>query len=178
MTKRILSLLLCGLLVFGCLNVGIVRTSAASVTTELTKLAKKFPNGKYWNHVGSKVNNPDGYTDTPCTHHSSSACGILPGDCECNSFVNAIQCMGFAYKSAYDIVGTNPRGWNKSTELKPSALYVGDIIRYSGHSVTVPTSYWKACLKRTASGWTACGIWLDHYTSATSITRNDLFSID
>ena len=48
----------------------------------------------------------------------------------------------------------------------------------SGHSVTVPTSYWKACLKRTSSGWTACGIWLDHYTSATSITRNDLFSID
>lgn len=48
----------------------------------------------------------------------------------------------------------------------------------SGHSVTVPTSYWKACLKRTASGWTACGIWLDHYTSASFITRDDLFSID
>ena len=48
----------------------------------------------------------------------------------------------------------------------------------SGHSVTVPTSYWKACLKRTSSGWTACGIWLDHYTSASYITRNDLFSID
>lgn len=48
----------------------------------------------------------------------------------------------------------------------------------SGHSVTVPTSYWKACLKRTSSGWTACGIWLDHYTRASSITRDDLFSID
>ena len=48
----------------------------------------------------------------------------------------------------------------------------------SGHSVTVPTAYWKACLKYTASGWTACGIWLDHYTSASYITRNDLFSID
>lgn len=48
----------------------------------------------------------------------------------------------------------------------------------SGHSVTVPTSYWKACLKRTSSGWTACGIWLDHYTSASYITRDDLFSID
>lgn len=49
----------------------------------------------------------------------------------------------------------------------------------SGHSITVPTAYWKACLKYTnAYGWTACGIWLDHYTSATSITRNDLFSID
>ena len=48
----------------------------------------------------------------------------------------------------------------------------------SGHSVTVPTSYWKACLKRTSSGWTACGIWLDHYTSASFITREDLYSID
>ena len=48
----------------------------------------------------------------------------------------------------------------------------------SGHSVTVPTAYWKACLKRTSSGWTACGIWLDHYTSASFITRDDLFSID
>lgn len=49
----------------------------------------------------------------------------------------------------------------------------------SGHSVTVPTAYWKACLKYTnAYGWTACGIWLDHYTSASTLTRNDLFSID
>ncbi|MCI6427387.1 MAG: DNA/RNA non-specific endonuclease [Rikenellaceae bacterium] len=51
-------------------------------------------------------------------------------------------------------------------------------IDHSGHSVTVPTAYWKACLKRTSSGWTACGIWLDHYTRASSITRDDLFSID
>ena len=49
----------------------------------------------------------------------------------------------------------------------------------SGHSITVPTAYWKACLKYTTSGWTACGIWLEHTsTSASTITRNDLFSID
>lgn len=137
MTKRILSLLLCGLLVFGCLNVGIVRTSAASVTTELTKLAKKFPNGKYWNHVGSKTNNPDGYTSTPCTHHSTTGCSSFPGNCACNSYLNAIQCMGFAYKSANEIVGTNPREWDKITTLNLSTLCVGDIIRYSGHSITV-----------------------------------------
>ena len=137
MTKRILSLLLCGLLVFGCLNVGIVRTSAASVTTELTKLAKKFPNGKYWNHVGSKVNNPDGYTNTACTHHYTTGCGSFPGNCECNSFLNAIQCMGFAYKSANEIVGTNPREWTQIKTLNLSTLCVGDIIRYSGHSITV-----------------------------------------
>ena len=51
---------------------------------------------------------------------------------------------------------------------------------YSGHSITVPTAYWKACLRNTrSSGWTACGIWLEHTnTSATSITRDDLYSID
>ena len=78
------------------------------------------------------------------------------------------------------------RNWAK--DGKADALYVvtGCTVKgstkkatdRSGHSVTVPTSYWKACLKCTTSGWTACGIWLDHYTSATSITRNDLFSID
>lgn len=50
----------------------------------------------------------------------------------------------------------------------------------SGNSITVPTAYWKACLKNTSSsGWTACGIWLEHInTSASTITRKDLFSID
>lgn len=50
----------------------------------------------------------------------------------------------------------------------------------SGNSITVPTAYWKACLKNTSSsGWTACGIWLEHTnTSASTITNTDLYSID
>lgn len=143
MIKRIISLLLCVVLLVGCVNVGVVNASAATTTTVLTALAKKFPNGKYWNHVGSKNNNPDGCTSKPCDHHGKKkdegGCGYLPGDCECNSFLNAIQCMGFAYKSAYDIVGTNPREWEKITTLTVSDLRVGDIIRYinNTHSVTV-----------------------------------------
>lgn len=137
MRKKILSFLLCLVLIFGCVSTSFVGFAADSVVSEISALAKKFPDGKYWNHVGSKVNNPDGYTDKACTHHYASGCGYVPGACECNSFLNAIQCMGFAFKSAYDLIGTNPRGWNKLTVLNPSTLCVGDIIRYSGHSVTV-----------------------------------------
>ena len=70
------------------------------------------------------------------------------------------------YDTLYVVTGCTVKGSTKKATDR------------SGHSVTVPTAYWKACLKYTASGWTACGIWLDHYTSASYITRNDLFSID
>lgn len=137
MSKKILSLLLCAVMLLGCISSGFTGYAAVSTTTAIADLAKKFPDGKYWNHVGSKINNPDGFTDTACTHHNTSGCGYAPGACECNSFLNAIQCMGFAFKSAYDLIGTNPREWDKLTVLNPSTLCVGDIIRYSGHSVTV-----------------------------------------
>ncbi|MBQ5968993.1 MAG: Ig-like domain-containing protein [Clostridia bacterium] len=103
----------------------------------LYQLMVKFPHLAYWNHVGSPYNNPDGVTDQPCPTHSG--CSWVPGACTCNSFCNAIQCMGFAYKAAYDIVGSDPRGWDKSTVLDASKLRVGDVIRYRGnrHSLCV-----------------------------------------
>ena len=78
------------------------------------------------------------------------------------------------------------RSWAKDGKADTLYVVTGCTVKgstkkatdHSGHSVTVPTAYWKACLKYTASGWTACGIWLDPYTSASFITRDDLFSID
>ena len=32
----------------------------------LQQLQEQFPAGKYWNHIGSRYNNPDGWTDTAC----------------------------------------------------------------------------------------------------------------
>ena len=86
---------------------GIVVSQAASKAKLLTvdELMEKFPNGKYWNH-GSGANNPDGWTDKPCTHHS--ACSWY-GTCCCNSFENAIQCWGFVLKLAYDAYGVSAR---------------------------------------------------------------------
>lgn len=130
-------------MIFSCLSVGYTAHAATS-SSKLTTLVKKFPNGKYWNHVGSKKNNPDGYTSKPCTHHRTTGCYWKAGYCECNSFDNAIQCMGYAYKTAYDLLGISPRNerWKMVTKLKASDLCVGDIIRYHeyssvGHSVTV-----------------------------------------
>ena len=46
----------------------------------------KFPDGKYWNHwINSyndpdATNNPDGYTDHPCTNHNGT------GNPDCNKF--------------------------------------------------------------------------------------------
>lgn len=80
------------------------------------------------------------------------------------------------------------RNWAKDGKADTLYVVTGCTVKDSktkaydciGHSITVPTAYWKACLKYTnAYGWTACGIWLKHTsTSASTITRDDLFSID
>ena len=111
--------------------------SANGTMTTLNALVNKFPQGKYWNHVGTS-NQPDKVTSTPCATHSRCHWGV--NRCNCNSFDNAIQCMGYAHKISYEITGVYPRNnYRKITTLKASDLRVGDIIRYrwDGHSICV-----------------------------------------
>lgn len=108
--------------------------SEMTLFSAVSSLKDKFPSGKYWNHpYGS--NNPDGYSDTPCTHHGN--CGYYPNNCKCNSFSNAIQCHGFALKVAYDYYESSPRNWSQVKNL--NSLKAGDMIRYKndGHSIWV-----------------------------------------
>lgn len=118
-------------------------TNPAPVPTDieekLAALRIKFPDGKYWNHIGGE-NNPDGWTDTPCPadqngggSHTHST--YLPGECDCNNFNNAIQCMGFAFKIGNELFGTNVRNWRKFYDF--DSVKIGDYIRYGGHSVIV-----------------------------------------
>ncbi len=103
----------------------------------LGSLQGKFPAGRYWNH-GSGANNPDGTTGTGCYHHSGNC--DYGGSCGCNSFLSAIQCMGYAYKCGYDVYGTYPTGWSKSTSSSSlNNVKAGDVIRYrnDGHSIFV-----------------------------------------
>lgn len=136
MIKRLLCLIL--ILTFVLLMIPSGTAFAASDTmTTLISLVNKFPNGEYWNHVG-KSNDPDGITSTPCAGHSNCHWGV--NSCDCNSFDNAIQCMGYAHKISYEITGVMPRNnYVKYTTLKASELRVGDIIRYrwNGHSICV-----------------------------------------
>ncbi len=104
----------------------------------LASLVKKFPAGKYWNHMGSDINAPDSVTNIPCKSHSG--CSWTEGACSCNSFDRAIQCMGYAHKIAYELTGASPRfSFTKSTKLDVSKLRVGDVIRFrgDGHSICV-----------------------------------------
>lgn len=143
MTKRILSLLFCAVILLSSIGTSFTAFAQSSnQKAKLTALVKKFPDGKYWNHVGSKNNNPDGYTSKPCTHHFTTGCKWVSGYCECNCFDDAIQCMGYAYKTAYDLLGISVRNtlkWQTLNTLDVSSLCVGDVIRYtaSGHSITV-----------------------------------------
>ena len=131
--------LLCLILIISCIFSVVPITSVAADDTmaTLVSLVDRFPHGKYWNHVGSR-NNPDGITTTPCASHRN--CHWAANSCNCNSFDNAIQCMGYAHKISYEITGLSPRhNYVKVRTLKASNLRVGDIIRYrwDGHSICV-----------------------------------------
>lgn len=136
MIKRLLGLTLTVLMLFSFIPV-IDADAADDTITNLVSLVNQFPHGKYWNHVG-KSNDPDTVTSTPCVSHSN--CHWSANSCNCNSFDNAIQCMGYAHKISYEITGVYPRNnYVKHTTLKASELRVGDIIRYrwNGHSICV-----------------------------------------
>lgn len=135
MTKRILSLILAILMLVSTFSLCTVSVSAADDTMDkLVYLIKKFPHGKFWNHVGSTKNNPDGVTSTPCSSHRN--CDYY-GNCGCNSYGNAIQCMGYAAKVSYEITGVDRYEYEERSTLDISKLRVGDIIRLGGHSVCV-----------------------------------------
>lgn len=113
---------------------------------KVTALKTKFPQGKYWNHVGMTTDNSDGYTDYPCTLHGTKDIHVQgSGGCTCNHFENAnhggktTQCMGFANKLGYDVFGDTT--WTTisiATEQQLADIRVGDIVRLSiGHSVFV-----------------------------------------
>ncbi len=137
MFKKITCFIMAVLVIVPFMSMGNQSVAADDTMTTLVSLVEKFPNGKYWNNVGKDKNNSDGVTSTPCTNHRGCTWNKT---CDCNNFDNAIQCMGYAHKIAYEITGVKPRNnFVKVSSLKASALRVGDIIRYrwNGHSLCV-----------------------------------------
>lgn len=106
--------------------------SKQKLITKFKKLQKRFPSGKYWNHVGKSKYNSNTITNKPCSHFSR-------GLKDCNSYscpngVIGFQCYGFAWKMSDLIYGKKAKIKNFSSFKKCKA---GDVIRYSGHSVIV-----------------------------------------
>ena len=133
---RVLSAILVLGILIGFLPAMTLPVSAKATGLTLEELKEKFPDGMFWN--GS---NPDGWTDTGCSHHKYGC--TYDGRCGCNTFLGqSSQCMGFAEKLAYDASGYNPRknenGWYTYTAISAlNNVKPGDIIRSRGHSVYV-----------------------------------------
>lgn len=136
MIKKIVCLMLSFVAIISLCSMPEAKAANESVKTQLIKIYNRFPHGKYWNHVGVKDWDSDTVTSSPCPGHYSCSWRRA---CSCNRFENAIQCMGYAHKIAYEIVGVSPKEFTKSYKLDASKLRVGDIIRYKSdtHSLTV-----------------------------------------
>ena len=127
-----------------------VYAAEEDLQAKIIKLQEKFPQGKYWNHVGSINDNENGWTSTPCTCHGVTTVSHVDGigGCTCNhhadaGHVRATQCMGFANKLGYDVFGDTQWYVYSAPDMAQLAnVKVGDIVRYSasdtsGHSVFV-----------------------------------------
>ena len=133
---------ICILIVFTILLSVLPVTAGAAEDSQISPaflnyLQEKLPNGKYWNHDPAQPNDPDGWTDKPCTHHGTGTCDPHKGSCGCNTFDGCIQCMGFAAKLAYDCTGTLLHNWRKVYTLDD--LKAGDVVRVNndGHSIFI-----------------------------------------
>lgn len=104
----------------------------------IVQLQNKFPNGAYWNHVGSATDNVDGYTNTPCPSHGVSGVDHVngTGGCTCNHYMDTVepkhngstQCMGFANKLGRDVFGATT--WTRNTSNPVANIKPGDIVRF------------------------------------------------
>ena len=135
----------------GWVNLGYAYNSknTVDVKARLNMLRKKFPDGKYWNKPSSDVNNPDGYTNTPCANgHSDKRCNYFDGTC---------QCHGFSIKLGFDLFGIHPYNWERHYNI--SKVKVGDLIRYRGHHTVMITGVYKTYFTVADCNWMYhCGI--------------------
>lgn len=107
-------------------------TSQQKISNKFKSLKKKFPNGRYWNHVGKSNWNTSTTTKYPCYHGYDN----LASTCNYYTSHNVIgyQCYGFAWLLSDKIYGKKAKIKNFYSFSK---CKMGDVIRYSGHSVII-----------------------------------------
>lgn len=103
------------------------------IIRKFKKLQKLYPDGRYWNHVGKTKYNSSTTTNKPChhvTYDDISTCNHY----NCPNGILGFQCYGFAWKMSDLIYGRNAKIKNFKSFAKCG---MGDVIRYSGHSVII-----------------------------------------
>ncbi len=104
----------------------------STITGKFKKLKKKYPSGYYWNHMGVSNYDSTTITKTPCDHarFGYTYCNLY----KCPTGKWGVQCYGFAWKMSDLIYGKKTK---YTKHKKFSKAKVGDVIRYSGHSVII-----------------------------------------
>ena len=116
---------------FGDANT-IVCLADTKIVRKFTVLQKQYPDGRYWNHKGKSKWNSSTTTNRPCNHY-----GAMASSCNyynCPNGVIGYQCYGFAWKMSDLIYGRKAKIKNFRSFKKSK---MGDVIRYSGHSVII-----------------------------------------
>lgn len=111
----------------------IVTLAQQKIVNKFKSLQKKYPDGKYWNHRGKSKWNSSTITSKPCIHGYdllSTTCNYY----HCPNGVLGYQCYGFAWKMSDLVYGRNAKIKNFRSFSK---CKMGDVIRYSGHSVII-----------------------------------------
>lgn len=112
--------------------------SKAYLKKQFNAFRKIYRNKWYWNHVGKPdlEDNSEIVTKRPCTSHKKT--GKISDSCNdyvCEaSKIHGYQCAGFAWKLSDLAFGENIPV--KKTKSYAKAK-IGDVIRYSGHSVII-----------------------------------------
>lgn len=127
--------------------------SDAQIMGKLNYLKIKYPNGRYWNHMGVYVEDWEDtseiVTDTPCQHYLYNIDGygycneytIYNADIEGRTCIYGYQCAGFAFKLSDEIFGVDAD--RIYYDYNFDAIRLGDTIRTgeyfgnSGHSFVV-----------------------------------------
>lgn len=124
-----------GNLVYGAFSAvkSVYSSAVQKIANKFKKLQKLYPSGKYWNHMNKLKYNSATVTNTPCHHYSLddiSTCNHY----NCPNGILGFQCYGFAWKMSDLIYGRNAKIKKHNSFDK---CKMGDVIRYSGHSVIV-----------------------------------------
>lgn len=107
------------------------------IKNKIKKLQKKYPDGKYWNHVGKSKYDYTTITNKPCKHKTYddlSTCNHYA----CPDNITGYQCYGFAWLMSDLIFGQDAKIKNHYSFKKAK---IGDVIRHDGHSVIITEKY-------------------------------------
>ena len=147
----------------------ILPLSAQAAGLSFQELREKFPDKKYWDTTDPNVNDPDTWTDTPCSHGADGKTYCLE---IVDGYWSGYQCFGFAMKLTYDIYGQSFVYWEQDDDL--STIKAGDCLRINNdnHSIVIQKVEGENVWYVDCNYGYTCQINWDHKTTRSSLKKS------